>query len=74
MVMALFTVVILAGYVLPQFKPLFEELNADLPLTTRMPAVRRDAVQHAVVHPVQRASARSWASCTGCSRPTAGDR
>jgi type IV pilus assembly protein PilC len=35
MVMALFTVVVLAGYVLPQFKPLFEELNADLPLTTR---------------------------------------
>jgi type IV pilus assembly protein PilC len=35
MAMALVTVVILAGYVLPQFKPLFEELNADLPLTTR---------------------------------------
>jgi len=35
MVMALFTVVILAGYVLPQFKPLFEELDAELPLTTR---------------------------------------
>jgi type IV pilus assembly protein PilC len=33
--MAMVTVVILAGYVLPQFKPLFEELNADLPLTTR---------------------------------------
>ena len=33
--MAMITVVILAGYVLPQFKPLFEELNADLPLTTR---------------------------------------
>lgn len=30
------TVMILAGYVLPQFKPLFEELNADLPLPTRM--------------------------------------
>ena len=27
---------ILAGYVLPQFKPLFEELDADLPLPTRM--------------------------------------
>src|SRR3954447_15648445 len=36
MVMALFTVAILAGYVLPQFKPLFEELHADLPLPTRM--------------------------------------
>jgi type IV pilus assembly protein PilC len=36
MVMALFTVAVLAGYVLPQFKPLFEELNADLPLATRM--------------------------------------
>jgi type IV pilus assembly protein PilC len=36
MVMSLFTVMILAGYVLPQFKPLFEELNADLPLPTRM--------------------------------------
>ncbi|HEY0520178.1 MAG TPA: type II secretion system F family protein, partial [Ilumatobacteraceae bacterium] len=33
--MAMITVVILAGYVLPQFKPLFAELNADLPLTTR---------------------------------------
>ena len=73
MVMAIVTVVILAGYVLPQFKPLFEELNADLPLTDSQPAVRRHAVQHAVVHPVQRASARSSAtSCTGCSRPTAG--
>ena len=36
MVLAMFTVVVLAGYVLPQFKPLFEELNADLPLATRM--------------------------------------
>ena len=36
MVMAIFTVAVLAGYVLPQFKPLFEELNADLPLATRM--------------------------------------
>jgi type IV pilus assembly protein PilC len=35
MVMAMITVLILAGYVLPQFKPLFEELNADLPLPTR---------------------------------------
>jgi len=35
MCMAMVTVVILAGYVLPQFKPLFAELNADLPLTTR---------------------------------------
>ena len=36
MMMAVVTVVILAGYVLPKFKPLFEELNADLPLPTRM--------------------------------------
>ena len=36
MVLALGTVMILAGYVLPQFKPLFEELGADLPLPTRM--------------------------------------
>ena len=36
MIMAFVTVLILAGYVLPQFKPLFEELNADLPLPTRM--------------------------------------
>jgi type IV pilus assembly protein PilC len=36
MLMSLFTVMILAGYVLPQFKPLFEELGADLPLPTRM--------------------------------------
>jgi len=35
MVMALITVAVLAGYVLPQFKPLFEELNADLPFATR---------------------------------------
>ena len=35
MVLAIFTVAILAGYVLPKFKPLFEELNADLPLPTR---------------------------------------
>lgn len=34
--MSFFTVLILAGYVLPQFKPLFEELGADLPLPTRM--------------------------------------
>jgi type IV pilus assembly protein PilC len=36
MAMAMITVLILAGYVLPQFKPLFEELGADLPLPTRM--------------------------------------
>ncbi len=36
MVLAMFTVMVLAGYVLPQFKPLFEELDADLPLPTRM--------------------------------------
>jgi type IV pilus assembly protein PilC len=36
MVMAMGTVLILAGYVLPQFKPLFEELDAELPLPTKM--------------------------------------
>ncbi len=36
MSMSLVTVLVLAGYVLPQFKPLFEELDADLPLPTRM--------------------------------------
>lgn len=36
MALSMVTVVILAGYVLPQFKPLFEELDADLPLPTRM--------------------------------------
>jgi type IV pilus assembly protein PilC len=36
MLLSIFTVMILAGYVLPQFKPLFEELGADLPLPTRM--------------------------------------
>jgi len=36
MVLAIMTVAILAGYVLPKFEPLFEELNADLPLPTRM--------------------------------------
>ncbi|HEY5663044.1 MAG TPA: type II secretion system F family protein [Ilumatobacter sp.] len=34
--LAMVTVVILAGYVLPQFKPLFEELGADLPVATRL--------------------------------------
>ena len=36
MVMAFGTVMLLAGYVLPQFVPLFEELGADLPLATRL--------------------------------------
>lgn len=36
MVLAMFTVMVLAGYVLPQFKPLFEELGAELPLPTRI--------------------------------------
>ncbi|MFW2332343.1 type II secretion system F family protein [Ilumatobacter sp.] len=36
MSMSMVTVLVLAGYVLPQFKPLFEELDADLPLPTRM--------------------------------------
>ena len=35
MVLAVFTVAVLAGYVLPQFKPLFEELDANLPFATR---------------------------------------
>ena len=35
MVLAVFTVAVLAGYVLPQFKPLFEELDAELPFATR---------------------------------------
>lgn len=35
MVLAVFTVAVLAGYVLPQFKPLFAELNAKLPFATR---------------------------------------
>ncbi|MEO5722815.1 MAG: type II secretion system F family protein [Ilumatobacteraceae bacterium] len=35
MVLAVFTVMVLAGYVLPQFKPLFKELNANLPFATR---------------------------------------
>ena len=35
MVLAIFTVAVLAGYVLPQFKPLFEELDAELPFATR---------------------------------------
>jgi len=35
MILAVFTVAVLAGYVLPQFKPLFEELDADLPFATR---------------------------------------
>ena len=35
MVLAVCTVAVLAGYVLPQFKPLFTELHADLPFATR---------------------------------------
>jgi len=35
MVLALGTVSVLAGYVLPSFKPLFAELHADLPFATR---------------------------------------
>ena len=35
MILALFTVATLAGYVLPKFKPLFKELNANLPPATR---------------------------------------
>jgi type IV pilus assembly protein PilC len=35
MILAMVTVAILAGYVLPQFKPLFEELDAKLPFATR---------------------------------------
>ena len=35
MVLAIFTVAVLAGYVLPQFKPLFAELDAELPFATR---------------------------------------
>ena len=35
MVMAMGTVLLLAGYVLPQFEPLFEELGSELPLPTR---------------------------------------
>ncbi|MEY2958421.1 MAG: type secretion system protein, partial [Actinomycetota bacterium] len=35
MSMAFVTVLILAGYVLPQFKPLFDELDAELPFSTR---------------------------------------
>ncbi|HWL45420.1 MAG TPA: type II secretion system F family protein [Ilumatobacter sp.] len=34
--LAFFTVMVLAGYVLPKFKPLFDELGAELPLPTRM--------------------------------------
>lgn len=34
--LSLATVALLAGYVLPRFKPLFEELGAELPLPTRM--------------------------------------
>jgi type IV pilus assembly protein PilC len=36
MALAMVTVLILAGYVLPQFKPLFEELDAELPAPTRL--------------------------------------
>lgn len=36
MSLAFVTVAILAGYVLPQFKKLFDDLNADLPLPTRL--------------------------------------
>jgi type IV pilus assembly protein PilC len=56
MVMAMVTVLILAGYVLPQFKPLFEELGADLPLADTdvaglLPALHRPVVHHRRVLP-----------------------
>ena len=51
MVLAMFTVAMLAGYVLPQFKPLFEELDADLPLPTRMLLFVATLFSDAVVHP-----------------------
>ena len=51
MVMAFFTVLLLAGYVLPQFKPLFEELDADLPLPTRMLLFFSPLLHRPLVHP-----------------------
>jgi type IV pilus assembly protein PilC len=36
MSLAVVTVLVLAGYVLPQFKPLFEEFDAELPISTRI--------------------------------------
>lgn len=35
MLLAVVTVLVLAGYVLPQFEPLFDEFDAELPVTTR---------------------------------------
>ena len=51
MVLALFTVMILAGYVLPQFKPLFEELErrpaaADADDVVLRPVLHRSLVHH----------------------------
>ena len=46
MVLAVFTVAVLAGYVLPQFKPLFEELRRRPAARHPHAAVRRRPVHH----------------------------
>ena len=56
MVLAMFTVMILAGYVLPQFKPLFEELErrpaaADADDAVRRPVLHRPLVHHGDLRP-----------------------
>jgi len=73
MVLALFTVAVLAGYVLPQFKPLFEELNADLPLPTRALLLFADLFTVYVYIPltgfVLLAAALYWLCKTDSGRP-----
>ena len=55
----MFTVVILAGYVLPQFKPLFEELERRPAAAHADDAVRRHASSAPVVHPASVSSCSS---------------
>ena len=50
MVLALFTVAVLAGYVLPQFKPLFEELERRPAAADAAAAVRRRPVHRSTVY------------------------
>ena len=58
---------ILAGYVLPQFKPLFEELDAELPLPTRaLLGMVADFFTRPLVRPGSASLRSSSPSSSGC--------
>ncbi len=62
MSMSMVTVLVLAGYVLPQFKPLFEELDAELPLPDPDDAVLRPVLRRPLVHHGRSSSCSSIAT------------